>query len=47
MNTPGTETGNWSWRLRGGELTDELAARLRGVTEVTGRLTRLPATARR
>jgi 4-alpha-glucanotransferase len=38
MNTPGTETGNWSWRLRGGELTDEVAARLRGVTEAAGRV---------
>jgi 4-alpha-glucanotransferase len=38
MNTPGTDVGNWSWRLRGGVLTDELAARLRGVSEATGRV---------
>jgi 4-alpha-glucanotransferase len=29
MNRPGTIVGNWSWRLRRGQLTDELAARLR------------------
>jgi 4-alpha-glucanotransferase len=38
MNTPGTEVGNWSWRLRGDELTEELAARLRDVTEAAGRV---------
>ena len=38
MNTPGTAEGNWSWRLRGDELTDELAARLRAVTESAGRV---------
>jgi 4-alpha-glucanotransferase len=32
MNRPGQATGNWSWRLRPGELTDELAARLRAAT---------------
>ena len=31
MNRPGTAEGNWSWRLRRGQLTDELAARLQGV----------------
>jgi 4-alpha-glucanotransferase len=29
MNRPGEVTGNWSWRLRRGQLTPELAARLR------------------
>jgi 4-alpha-glucanotransferase len=38
MNTPGREDGNWSWRYRRGVLTDELAARLRRLTERTGRL---------
>ena len=37
MNTPGTVKGNWSWRLEPGQLTDELAERLRGATEVAGR----------
>ncbi len=38
MNTPGTAAGNWSWRLEPGELTPELAARLRAATSETGRL---------
>ena len=29
MNRPGEVEGNWSWRLKRGELTGELAARLR------------------
>ena len=37
MNTPGTTEGNWAWRLRGDELTDDLAARLRAVTESAAR----------
>ena len=32
MNRPGEVEGNWSWRLRPGELVDELAARLRAAT---------------
>ena len=32
MNRPGTASGNWSWRLRRGQLTDVLAARLRDAT---------------
>ena len=38
MNSPGTAEGNWSWRLRRGQLTDELAARLRESTEASKRL---------
>ncbi len=38
MNFPGRSEGNWSWRLRDGQLTDELAARLRNVTERASRL---------
>ncbi len=37
LNTPGSETGNWKWRLRRGQLTDELAARLREATEAARR----------
>ena len=33
MNRPGTVQGNWSWRLRRGELTAEHAARLRALAE--------------
>jgi 4-alpha-glucanotransferase len=32
-NTPGTEEGNWRWRFSAADLTPELAARLRSVTE--------------
>lgn len=37
MNVPGREGGNWGWRLREGELTGELAARLAGLTRASGR----------
>jgi len=33
MNTPGTAEGNWLWRFPGGVLTEELARRLRSLTE--------------
>jgi 4-alpha-glucanotransferase len=39
MNRPGHAQGNWSWRLDHGQLTEELAARLR---EATARGRRLP-----
>ena len=38
MNRPGEVRGNWSWRLKPGQLTAEHAARLREVTERGGRL---------
>jgi 4-alpha-glucanotransferase len=37
MNTPGKAEGNWSWRLEPGQLTGDLAARLRAHTEAAGR----------
>lgn len=37
MNTPGEEKHNWSWRLGGGALTHEHAAKLRRLAVVTGR----------
>lgn len=37
MNRPGEVEGNWSWRLKRGELTPELAARLRRETDRGGR----------
>jgi len=40
MNRPGTASGNWSWRLERGELTDDLAARLRDGTAEARRLPR-------
>jgi len=32
MNTPGTIGGNWEWRVKQSQLTDELAARIRKLT---------------
>ena len=32
MNTPGEPLGNWAWRLEPGQLTAELAKRLRAAT---------------
>jgi len=37
MNLPGSESGNWTWRLRPGVMTGEVAARLRELTEASGR----------
>ena len=37
MNTPSTLGGNWQWRMTGGELTDELAAKLLRLTVTYGR----------
>ncbi len=37
-NTPGRAAGNWSWRLRRGQLDASLAARLREATEAADRL---------
>lgn len=37
MNTPGTVEGNWAWRLVPGQLTPELAGRLRALVDLYGR----------
>jgi 4-alpha-glucanotransferase len=37
LNTPGRPKGNWQWQLRPGQLTAELAARLREATAAAGR----------
>ena len=37
MNTPGKESGNWTWRLEPGAADDALAARLRDAAEAAGR----------
>ena len=37
MNRPGSDSGNWSWRLRPGQPAAELAARLRAATLAAGR----------
>lgn len=38
MNTPGTETGNWQWRFTWAQVAPDLAARLRRLAEIYGRL---------
>jgi 4-alpha-glucanotransferase len=38
MNMPGTTAGNWSWRLRSGQLTKGIAARLHEATAAANRL---------
>jgi 4-alpha-glucanotransferase len=42
MNTPAVGTGNWEWRLAPGQLQTSHAARLRRLTEVSGRLPASP-----
>ena len=37
INTPGTQEGNWQWRLQEGQLTRELARRIARVTQLYGR----------
>jgi 4-alpha-glucanotransferase len=37
MNVPGTQAGNWGWRYRPEQLRDELADRLRSLTEESRR----------
>ena len=37
MNLPASNAGNWQWRCRREDLTDEIAARLRRLTEIYGR----------
>ena len=38
MNFPGRMGGNWTWRLRPGSCTDELAEKIRRITKLYGRL---------
>ena len=37
VNTPGIMGGNWSWRLREEQLTDDLARRIASITQLYGR----------
>ena len=39
MNLPASGSANWSWRVKDGEITDELAARLGELTRIYGRET--------
>jgi 4-alpha-glucanotransferase len=38
LNTPGTATGNWNWRLNPGALTHELAQHYRALNGIYGRI---------
>jgi 4-alpha-glucanotransferase len=42
MNTPGRSSGNWAWRVREEQIASGIAARLRRLAEVSGRLARPP-----
>ena len=37
MNLPASNSGNWNWQCKEGDLSDEIAERLRGLTEIYGR----------
>ena len=38
MNLPASLSGNWSWRLTEGAITEEIISRLRELTEIYGRI---------
>lgn len=38
INTPSTIGNNWKWRMKKGDFTKELAEKIRGMTELYGRL---------
>ncbi|GAC1401929.1 MAG: 4-alpha-glucanotransferase [Pyrinomonadaceae bacterium] len=38
MNLPASESGNWNWRFQAKDLTAEIGARLKELTEIYGRL---------
>ena len=37
MNTPASSEGNWSWRMRREDISEELSAHIREISEVYGR----------
>ena len=37
INLPGSTMGNWYWQCRENDFSDEIAERLRGLTEIYGR----------
>ncbi|MBA2736136.1 MAG: 4-alpha-glucanotransferase [Pyrinomonadaceae bacterium] len=37
MNLPASSAGNWYWQCKDGDFSDEIAERLRGLTEIYGR----------
>ena len=40
MNVPAREEGNWAWRFRAEDLTEERGSRLRALSEMYGRVAR-------
>ena len=38
MNTPGTSSGNWQWRMLSGEASKKLAMSIHETTRIYGRL---------
>ena len=38
MNLPASESGNWYWQCKTGDFSDEIAERLRELTEIYGRI---------
>ncbi len=38
MNLPASESGNWFWQCRDGDFSDEIAEKLRRLTEIYGRI---------
>ena len=40
INTPSTLGGNWCWRLLPGELTEDLAARMKELAQIYGRISK-------
>lgn len=38
MNYPGTASGNWTWRMKIGEFSEELIEKLKSYTQMSGRL---------
>lgn len=38
MNTPGTQSGNWTWRMLNGELSNELAEKIHEMARIYGRI---------
>ena len=43
MNIPGTNSGNWQWRLTDGQLTSELAAKIAELSKMYGRCANIGA----
>lgn len=37
MNLPASDSGNWQWRCKNGDFSDEIAERLKDLTEIYGR----------